>query len=247
MVIEHLTRDRHIINPSARRNRRHHCQRERASIARLSWSPVTTLNSTPFASHNNSPMRACPWEKAGYSGSFGSRVGSFYTATSDTAPNSPCTFLRSKSALNLQLHPGDENEVDGDGCEGKIGQGKPAIMISDDMEDRRSISPLDLSPHLARLPSVKSGSTNRISDLVRGSMLLGGTTWEDQRRRGRESMMSGITLNESVQNSPPKINARLSVIDRRSALFSSSEIHSLFEGRNSGILVPESANLKASH
>jgi hypothetical protein len=77
--------------------------------------------------------------------------------------------MRSKSALHLPL--GSVEDKEEDKSEAKTQGG------AEEEEDKRSISPLRLSPHLERLPSVRARPTNRVSELVRGSALLGGTTF----------------------------------------------------------------------
>ncbi|KAF6743484.1 hypothetical protein DFP72DRAFT_1080073 [Ephemerocybe angulata] len=223
---------------------------ERASVAELTWSPVTTLNSTPFASVNNSPVLRPQWDKPFLRNSsqsnLSSRVpSSFYSET--TIPSSPLA-MRSKSALNLVLGPPasdlEEEAYDGDvSC--RVGDDDEEEKYDEDEEEeedaeekeKRSISPLVMSPILARLPSVKSGSTSRVGELIRSSGIDSSQDFSSH-DSCRDIFMSALTYQSGVLETtmprPPKIEAPMSVVERRSALFSQAEMVKLFQGRNSG-------------
>ncbi|KAJ2916675.1 hypothetical protein MD484_g3761, partial [Candolleomyces efflorescens] len=99
-----------------------------------------------------------------------------------------------------------------------------------DVDDKRSISPLVMSPLLARLPSVKAAESTRVAELVRPGTFSrdeAAAFWvDDTHRSGNESSI------------PPKIDARMSVLERRSALFSPHEFPHLFPGKGSSASSP---------
>ena len=189
------------------RRRRSFQIHQRRSVAGMVWSPVTTLSSgtlsTPFPSHNNSPMRGLVWEKYvaatappsnrstkfdentdfsppgakarcaatlrsddGLSPVHGIAWGKYSTASNrstllcdDSPQRSPLAGKGRTQRRTFNYHLDDRSVLDS-GAEGDD---------EDDSTKSRSISPLVISPtcQLARLPSIKSASSTRVSDLVR--------------------------------------------------------------------------------
>lgn len=232
---------------------------ERNSVAQLSWSPVTTLNSTPLPSTHTSPIgpltSPATWsqEKLGSGNESvrtrNSRVpSSFYSHTAtlaapDTAPNSP-TPMRSKSTLSVMLgaraHIRDEEQdetydadissraVDIHGI--VLGHREHAAEDDEDDAENRSISPLCMSPILSRLPSVRSGPTRRVSDLVRARASASEPWPVCDSRQGTvlSCMSSNSSHRDFAARCPTALEAHLSVVEGRSALFSQDEKPSRF-------------------
>ncbi|KAJ2923143.1 hypothetical protein H1R20_g13950, partial [Candolleomyces eurysporus] len=137
-----------------------------------------------------------------------SRNTSFYT---ETVLNSPCAM----KAKEIEIA---EEDI--------IGYTRPREDDGDsdsesDVDDKRSISPLIMSPLLARLPSVKTAGSTRVAELVRSG--------NASRDEPAAFWVGDNDHHGSAVSTPPKIDTRMSVLERRSALFSPHEFPHLFQ------------------
>ncbi|TFK23885.1 hypothetical protein FA15DRAFT_743517 [Coprinopsis marcescibilis] len=199
-----------------RRNRPFHL-RHQSTEEKMVWSPVTSLDPTPLPS----PTRSGFYEKRG--------PPTYEDA--DSSFSATGVNIREDEEGNVTTAPGSPSPSGGTVDELLVGSGSV-----DGNGNPSCISPLPLSPPLARLPSVKSMSSKRVGELVRPNT-ANITRSASAHGHGEEEAVTPGLLFLKPNNSTSALERfsryepKLSVSERRSGPFLPNEYPHLFGDR----------------
>ncbi|EAU86609.1 hypothetical protein CC1G_07805 [Coprinopsis cinerea okayama7 len=229
-----------------------------SATEKVLWSPITSLDPTPLPS----PTRSMIWSEKRDSSrrntAYVEDADSSFSATKmDIVENGKHIVIEfdqvgGRSAAMQTPSPRDSQVLDSTPNELlEVPQVDDEDVVSKESEYSQPsppncISPLPLSPRLARLPSVKYLPSARVSQVIRPSPVDANTTWgcrvhicDTPVQEGTDTGDFGFVSSNPKEESPLSISVeaasilekRMTLAERRSGLFLPNEFPHLFADR----------------